>query len=77
MAGSDLSSLAQSRSDLPHRWLMLALLCTALIGSYYVYDNPTALENQVRGTGCTWLLGTASHRYQPPILVFFSAESIL
>ena len=34
-------------NQLPIRWLMLALQCLALMGSYYCYDNPTAVENQV------------------------------
>lgn len=54
------------RGHLPVRWLILFLLCMALIGSYYCklvnygklcihhlrvgtgYDNPSALQNQVR-----------------------------
>eukprot|EP01138_Halocafeteria_seosinensis_P010253 gb/GECG01010471.1/.p1 GENE.gb/GECG01010471.1/~~gb/GECG01010471.1/.p1 ORF type:complete len:188 (+),score=21.94 gb/GECG01010471.1/:1-564(+) len=35
------------RSQLKARWLMLFLLCMALIGSYYCYDNPTAIHNQL------------------------------
>ena len=37
-----------SLNALPVRWMVLALQCVALIGSYYCYDNPTAVENQVR-----------------------------
>ncbi len=32
-------------NQLPVRWAVLALQCVALIGSYYCYDNPTAIEN--------------------------------
>jgi hypothetical protein len=30
------------------RWAVLALQCVALIGSYYCYDNPTAIENPLK-----------------------------
>lgn len=32
-------------NQLPVRWAVLALQCVALIGSYYCYDNPTAIQN--------------------------------
>eukprot|EP01138_Halocafeteria_seosinensis_P010257 gb/GECG01010475.1/.p1 GENE.gb/GECG01010475.1/~~gb/GECG01010475.1/.p1 ORF type:complete len:285 (+),score=11.79 gb/GECG01010475.1/:1-855(+) len=60
------------RSQLKARWLMLFLLCMALIGSYYCYDNPTAIHNQVSVVlnycctslkrkwdgNCSWQVGT-------------------
>lgn len=36
------------RSDLTARWAILTLLCVGLLGSYYCYDIPTAINNQVR-----------------------------
>lgn len=30
-----------------HRFLMLALMCFLSFGSYYVYDNPAALQNTI------------------------------
>jgi MFS family permease len=35
------------RSELRTRWTVLALLCITLFGNYYVYDNPTAVEQQL------------------------------
>ncbi len=35
-------------NQLPVRWAVLALQCVALIGSYYCYDNPTAIENPLK-----------------------------
>ena len=29
------------------RWLMLFMACNFLIGSYYCYDNPGVLEQQI------------------------------
>ena len=36
-----------SRAQLSSRWPVLALLCLTLFGSYYVYDNPTAVEQEL------------------------------
>lgn len=47
MAGGGATGVATERGHLPVRWLMLVLLCVALLGSYYCYDNPTALLNNV------------------------------
>jgi len=32
----------------PFRWLVLFLSCWAMLGSYYCYDNPTALNTQIQ-----------------------------
>eukprot|EP01006_Ploeotia_vitrea_P006478 TRINITY_DN13244_c0_g1_i1.p1 TRINITY_DN13244_c0_g1~~TRINITY_DN13244_c0_g1_i1.p1 ORF type:complete len:521 (+),score=265.98 TRINITY_DN13244_c0_g1_i1:51-1565(+) len=36
------------RSASPVRWAVLALACLAMFGSYYCYDNPTALHKPIR-----------------------------
>ena len=36
-----------NKSDLPARWLVLVLMSTLLFGSYYTYDNPAALHDQL------------------------------
>lgn len=30
-----------------HRFMLLFLMCMLSFGSYYVYDNPTALERTI------------------------------
>lgn len=45
--GAMLASAPMHRNALRVRWLVLALLCMALVGSYYSYDNPTATEDSV------------------------------
>lgn len=50
------------RAQLGARWLMLFLLCMALIGSYYCYDNPTAIHNQVC-VGYSWKSGSLANIY--------------
>jgi MFS family permease len=35
------------RSQLAARWSMLSLLCMTLVGSYYCYDNPAAIQNSL------------------------------
>lgn len=37
----------KKRAELRARWTILALLCITLFGNYYVYDNPTAVEQQL------------------------------
>ena len=34
----------RQKPQLAQRWLMLALLCSGLLGSYYCYDNPSATQ---------------------------------
>ena len=36
------------RSRSCFRWIVLFLSCWAMFGSYYCYDNPTALSNQIK-----------------------------
>ena len=36
------------RSDLWLRWPMLVLICCLLIGDFYCYDNPAALQDLLR-----------------------------
>mmetsp|Transcript_59956 Transcript_59956/g.98969 ORF Transcript_59956/g.98969 Transcript_59956/m.98969 type:complete len:550 (+) Transcript_59956:21-1670(+) len=38
------------RSKSCFRWLVLCLSCWAMFGSYYCYDNPTALATQMQST---------------------------
>lgn len=35
------------------RYLMLSLACLLCFGSYYVYDNPAALQSQLEEVICT------------------------
>lgn len=35
-----------------HRYFMLALMCFLSFGSYYVYDNPTALQDSIESVSC-------------------------
>ena len=40
-----------------HRFLLLFLMCMLSFGSYYVYDNPAALERTILNVslwGATW-----------------------
>jgi len=37
----------RARSTLGVRWLVLAFTCILMMGSYYCYDNPAALESQL------------------------------
>mmetsp|Transcript_2453 Transcript_2453/g.3398 ORF Transcript_2453/g.3398 Transcript_2453/m.3398 type:complete len:667 (-) Transcript_2453:2357-4357(-) len=37
-----------TRSQLESRWLILAMSCMVLFGSYYSYDNPSALHTQLK-----------------------------
>jgi MFS family permease len=39
--------LPTKRSELTARWSMLSLLCMTLVGSYYCYDNPAAIQNSL------------------------------
>ena len=38
----------RERSTRPERWLILFLSCLLMSGSYYCYDNPAALINQLQ-----------------------------
>ena len=53
------------RSQLGVRWLVLALTCILLGGSYYCYDNPSALQSQLQ----QHFAGTA---YESSFTVYFN-----
>jgi MFS family permease len=48
MACSDSVPNPTQKSQLGSRWLMLLLLCSGLLGSYYCYDNPSATQNAMQ-----------------------------
>ena len=41
------SGLPVTKPELPARWLALLLMSLLLLGSYYTYDNPAALHDQL------------------------------
>lgn len=46
-----------------HRYFMLAFMCMLSFGSYYVYDNPTALQRTIQNvSGVIFLIGRESMR---------------
>ena len=40
--------MAEYKGGLHTRWLVLLLSSFMMVGSYYCYDNPSALNEQVR-----------------------------
>ena len=36
------------KHDMPIRWVVLMLACIMMIGNYYCYDNPSALQSQMK-----------------------------
>lgn len=41
-------SIAQQEGpSLVYRWIMLFFICVLTFGSYFVFDNPGALQNQL------------------------------
>ena len=47
LCGPPEPELPTKRAELQLRWAMLLLICLTCFGSYYVYDNPTATEQEL------------------------------
>lgn len=45
--GSVAAPRLMEKANLAMRWPMLVLICFALIGDFYCYDNPAALKTQL------------------------------
>lgn len=41
-----------------HRFMLLFLMCMLSFGSYYVYDNPAALERTILNVSAIYILNT-------------------
>jgi len=61
----------------PLRWAVLVLACLSMFGSYYVYDNPTALQNQFQSSNYTGSLDLSDLQYSLLYSVYSFPNTVL
>ena len=76
--------MAHPASRLPHpppsrlRWATLFLCCVVLFGSYYCYDNPAALHDQLRARLVPWAVAPGAFEYEFGLLyTAYSAPNVV
>ena len=58
----------------PYRWIVLFLCCVVLFGSYYCYDNPAALHDQLHDNLVPNVVDSESFEYY--FSMFYTAYSV-